>query len=56
MTLSDLKISGDTLYWSIILILLLGIVISYQLGYKAGVTDEKVSWLEQQELERKDNE
>ena len=56
MKLKDFYVSGDTIIWMILLILLFGIVCSYHIGFKDGVDNEKIKWLEQQEFDRKEKE
>lgn len=47
----DLRVSNDTVYWSIITILIFSIVCAYNLGIKDGINKEKIEWLEQKELD-----
>lgn len=54
MRVKDFEVSGDTIIWILMMILLLGNFLSYKMGYKDGIQDEKIGWLEDQELKRKE--
>ncbi len=55
MNLKDFRISPDTIVWIVISILFVGNILSYKLGYKDGINDEKMGWLEDMELERRED-
>ncbi len=52
----DFRVSPDTIVWIIIFILILGNIISFRAGYKQGEMDEKIGWLEDQQLKEIENE
>ncbi len=56
MPISDYKIRPDTVVQILVMILILGVLMAYKIGYKQGMTDEKILWLETKELQRKDKE
>jgi len=47
MKLEDFTVSGDTIIWVIIALLFFGNILSYKMGFKDGVNNEKIEWLEQ---------
>ncbi len=48
----DFKVTPDTIIYILFSMLLLFILVSYKIGYKHGIMDEKIGWLEDKELKR----
>ncbi len=50
----DRKIRPDTVVQILVIMLVACVFMAYKTGYKQGMTDEKILWLETKELQRKD--
>ena len=47
----DFKVSGDTMFWSIFILIIGIVILSSIISYKMGIFAEKIGWLEDQTLE-----
>ena len=50
ITSENFKVSGDAIFYALILILCVLIWCSNKISYRLGVMDEKIGWLEDQHL------